>query len=87
VYYESAINYGSKVNHAYKLTMDFPTDEEWIWLSELITTPQVYMELDGNFYPISINANNYEYNKNQNVGLKPFELNININQQRNGFRR
>jgi hypothetical protein len=87
VYYESAINYGSKVDHAYKLTMDFPTDEEWIWLSELITTPQVYMELDGNFYPISINANNYEYNKNQNVGLKPFELNININQQRNGFRR
>ena len=87
VYYESTINYGSQVNHAYKLTMDFPTDEEWIWLSELITTPQVYMELDGNFYPISINANNYEYNKNQNVGLKPFELNININQQRNGFRR
>ena len=38
VYNESKINYGSKTNWQYKLTMDYPSDTEYQWLNELIKT-------------------------------------------------
>ena len=87
VYKESKINYGSKSNWTYKLTMDFPTDEEYQWLSEIITSPQIYAEIDGDYYPVTITATNYEYSKYQNNGLRVFEVEIELNQTRNGFRR
>jgi len=87
VYNESTINYGSKINHAYKLTMDYLNDEEWEWVSELIYSPQIYMEYEGSFYPIGIKETNFEYSKIQNNQLRALEVNIDINQQRNGYRR
>lgn len=87
VYKESKINFNTKSNWTYKLTMDFPTDEEYTWLSELINTPQVYAEIDGDYYPVTLTANNYEYSKNINNGLRVFEIDIELNQTRNGFRR
>jgi len=87
VYGESVINYGSKANWNYKLTMDFPTDEEYIWMSELIVSPQIYAEIDGDYYPVSIRQTNYEYSKYQNNRLRQLEIEIEMNQQRNGFRR
>jgi hypothetical protein len=87
VYRESKINYGSKTNHSYRLTMDYPTDAEYQWLSELIVSPQIYMELDGSYYPVSIKTNNYEYSKHQNNQLRAFEIEVDVNQTRNGYRR
>jgi hypothetical protein len=87
VYNESAINYGSKVNHAYKLTMDYLNDDEWEWVSEMIYSPQIYMEYEGSYYPVSIKETNFEYSKIQNNQLRAFEINIDLNQQRNGYRR
>jgi hypothetical protein len=87
VYNESKINYGSKSNHSYKLTMDFPSDAEYIWLAELIVSPQIYAEIDGNYYPISIKSNNYEYSTYTNNRLKAFEIDIELNQTRYNFAR
>jgi hypothetical protein len=87
VYRESVVNFGSKSEWQYKLTMDFPTDAEYEWLAELINTPQVYAEIDGDYYPVSIVETNYEYSKNQNNKLKVFEVTINMNQKRYGFQR
>jgi hypothetical protein len=87
VYNESKINYGSKSNHSYKLTMDFPSDAEYIWLAELIVSPQIYAEIDGNYYPISIKANNYEYSTYTNNRLKALEIDIELNQTRYNFKR
>ena len=87
VYNESNINYGSKINHAYKLTMDYLNDEEWEWVSELIYSPQIYMEYEGSYYPVGIKETNFEYSKIQNNQLRALEVNIDINQQRNGYRR
>jgi hypothetical protein len=87
VYRESVINFGSKSEWQYKLTMDFPTDAEYQWLAELINSPQVYAEIDGDFYPVSIVDTNYEYVKYQNNKLKTFEVTINMNQKRYGFQR
>jgi len=87
VYNESKINYGSKANHSYKLTMNYPSDAEYIWLAELIVSPQIYAEIDGNFYPISIKANNYEYSTYTNNRLKALEIDIELNQTRYNFAR
>ena len=87
IYNESKINYGSKSNWTYKLTMDYPTDEEYEWLSELIVSPQIYAEIEGDYYPVTLTATNHEYSKYQNNKLRVFEVEIELNQTRNGFRR
>jgi hypothetical protein len=91
-YYESNVNFGSQYDWSYKLTMDFPNDQDYQWLSELIMSPQVWAEIivspgQKEYYPISIKANNYEYSKHINNGLRAFEVEIEMNQKRNGFRR
>lgn len=86
-YNETKINFSTKVNHSYKLTMDFPTDEEYMWLGELITSPQVYAQIDDMYYPVIIKNTNYEYSKHQYAGLKAFEIDIDLCQTRYGFRR
>lgn len=88
VYNESKINYNSKSNWSYKLTMDFPTDAEYEWLSELIDSPQIFAEIDNNYYPVTLKSTTYEYVTHQNDGFsKPFQIDIDINQPRFGFRR
>jgi hypothetical protein len=87
VYRESKINYGSKSNWTYKLNMDFPNDAEWQWLVELIQTPQCYAYIDGDFYPVTIKATNYEFMNYTNDRLKPFVVEIEMNQTRYGHSR
>ncbi len=81
-YVDSKVNYLNKKDHSYKLTMNAPTDAEYEWLDELIDSPQVYFELDGYYYPVSIKNNNYEYSKYVNNRLRVFEIDIDINQTR-----
>ena len=91
-YHESKVNYGSQYEWTYKLTMNFPNDADYKWLSELLMSPQVWAEIviDGDekeYYPVSIKATNYEYSKHINNKLVAFEVQIEMNQKRNGFRR
>jgi hypothetical protein len=91
-YYESKINYGSQYQWNYKLTMNFPSDSDYQWLAELVMSPQVWAEIvidseNKEYYPVSIKATNYEYSKHINNGLRAFEVDIDMNQKRNGFRR
>lgn len=81
-YVDSKVNYLNKKDHGYKLTMNAPSDAEYDWLAELIDSPQVYFEMDGYFYPVSIRNNNYEYSKYVNNRLRVFEIDIDINQTR-----
>ena len=81
-YVDSKVNYLNKKDHAYKLTMNAPTDSQFEWLAELIDSPQVYFELDGYFYPVSIKNTNFEYSKYVNNRLRVFEVEIDINQTR-----
>ena len=87
VYYESKVNYNLKENWTYKLTMTPPTDEDYQWLAQLIDSPQIYACIDSNYYPVTIKETNYEYSKHQFNGLKALEINIELNQPRNGFQR
>ena len=81
-YNDSKVNYLNKKDHGYKLTMNAPSDAQYEWLAELIDSPQVYFELDGYFYPVSIRNSNFEYSKYVNNRLRVFEVEIDINQTR-----
>ena len=87
VYRESKINFNTKTNWTYRLTMNYPTDAEYEWLSELMDSPQIYAEIDGNYYPVTIKGTNYEYMVYQNDGLKELVVEIEMNQTRYNFRR
>jgi len=82
VYHETKTNYENREVLSLRLTMDAPTDAEFIWLSELITSPQVYMEQDGYYYPVTLKNSSFEYSKYINNRLRPFEVDIDINQTR-----
>ncbi len=87
VYYEGKTNYSQNIQHGYKLTYANPDTEEWAWLSELIYSPQIYMEKDGNFIPVTIKNSNYQYNEVRYDRLKNLEIEIEINQNISGFLR
>ena len=87
VYVESKINHSTKVNWTYKLRMDYPTDEEYEWLEQLVYSPQMYMEIEDGFYPVTIKNTNYEHVKHTYAGLKALELDIEMNQKRFAFKR
>jgi hypothetical protein len=82
VYHETKVNYNQKIEHSYKLTLESPTDQEYQWLYELIVSPQIYAEIDGYFYPVTIKNTNYEYSTYLNNRLRPLEIDIELNQTR-----
>ena len=82
VYHDSNVNYLNQFDHTYKLTMDAPTDAEYEWLADLIVSPQVYAEINGAYYPVSMRTNSYEYSKYVNNRLRALEIEIDVNQSR-----
>lgn len=81
-YYEGATNYSNKESYTYKLTADALTDDEYTWMADLITSPQILMEIEGYFYPVTLIDNTYEFSKNVYNKLKVLELTFNMNQTR-----
>lgn len=87
VYMESKINYSQQTNWNYRLTKNFPTDNEWEWAEELIYSPRIYLQEGDYYYPVTLKTNTYERFKQTYAGLRPLELDIEMNQKRNGFLR
>jgi len=88
VYRETKINHAQVAKFSYLLNMDAITDQDYNWLHDLFISPQVYAEIDGYFYPVTIKATNYRYEKLYNTReLKAVELEIELNQNRYGHAR
>lgn len=90
-YNETKINYDGVINWNLKLTMDFPTDQEYQWLSELIYSTKVILAKNINgttyFYPVVIKNSNYEYIQRLSSKLKTLEIDVDLSQKRNQMRR
>ena len=76
------INYLNKRSYSWKLTMDAPNDTDYEWLTELIYSPQVYMEIDGYYYPVTLNLDSFEVSKYVNNRLRVLELEVKMNTNR-----
>ena len=81
-YNAGKVNYLNQRDYIWKLTMDAPTDAEYQWLEELIYSPQIYMEIDGYYYPVTIALNNFEISKYVNNRLRVLELEVKMNTKR-----
>jgi hypothetical protein len=76
VYNEFRSTYASHYKEKLTLNTDLLTDQEYTWLSDLILSPLIYLEVGGLFYPIVITDNNYESKKV--INDDPTNLTINI---------
>ncbi len=81
-YYEGTIAYSNKAKWVYKLTADAMTDDDYAWMAELVTSPQILLEWDGYFYPVTVKATNYEYSTFVNNRLRPLEIEFELNTNR-----
>lgn len=90
-YNESKINFDGVINWNLRLTMDFPTDQEYQWLSELIYSTKVILAKNINgttyYYPVVIKNSNYEYIQRLSSKLKTLEIDVDLSQKRNQMRR
>jgi len=81
-YVASKVNYLNKRDYTYKLTMNAPTDAEYEWIGELIDSPQIFMEVEGYYYPVSLKNTNYEFSKYVNNRMRVLEVEVEMNQTR-----
>lgn len=81
-YIEGKIDYSNKANWTYKLTADGMTDSEYEWMADLIHSPQILLENDGYFYPVTMKENDFEYRKFVNDKLKALEIEFELNSER-----
>lgn len=76
VYNEQRSVYFSQFTEPWTLNTDILSDDEYVWLQDLIVSPEVYLEQDGYFIPVNIIANNYEKRKQINDKLTNLTLEI-----------
>ncbi|HVX51246.1 MAG TPA: hypothetical protein VHB48_13855, partial [Chitinophagaceae bacterium] len=76
VYNETRSTYASQYTEKMTLNTDIITDEEYIWMADLVLSPLVYMETGGYFIPIAITATSYEYKKRINDKLTNLQIDI-----------
>jgi hypothetical protein len=74
VYSEENSTYASTYREKMKLTSDFVSDDEYLWLSDLILSPIVYLQEGAYFVPITINQSNYDFRKRVNDKLTSISL-------------
>ena len=51
------------------MNSDWLTDVDYQWLSELVLSPDVYVEDEGELYPVTITGTNYEFKEHIVDGL------------------
>jgi hypothetical protein len=76
VYYGSKRDFTATTKTKLSLTSDLLDDDEYTWLAELYSSPEVYIYLTGTgFIPVSVKGD-YEVRTYLNSRMKPLELTI-----------
>jgi hypothetical protein len=60
------------------MNSDWLNDEQYAWLFELISSPQVYLELNGALIEAVIDNTNYRFITRQNDKLQPLQMTIRV---------
>ena len=76
VYYPQRKSSFKKQALSYVLNSDNLTEKNYLWLRQLIASPEVYIERGGYFYPVMITDNRWEEKKSKTD--KVFNLTLNI---------
>jgi hypothetical protein len=76
VYNDESITFAVQYGEKMQLNSDFLSDQEYVWLGELVRTSQAYLEFGGHFFPVTITDTNYEERKIINDKLTNLTINV-----------
>lgn len=82
-YNESTINYSIQHKDMYHLISDFVSQQDYEWLSQLVASSSVYIEVQGAYFPVVISNNNYQFKLEVSDKLFNFEIDIEISKYLN----
>jgi hypothetical protein len=77
-YNESTVNYAIQHKDMFHLISDWVSQQDYEWLAQLVSSPIVYMEVQGAFFPVTISNNNYQYKLESADKLFNFEIDIEV---------
>lgn len=77
-YNESNVNYAIQHTDSYHMVSDWVNIQDYQWLAQLVASPIVYIEVNGAYFPVLIQADNYEYKVKNADKLFNFEIDIQI---------
>lgn len=83
-YNESNINYNIQHKNNYHLISNWVSGQDYEWLAQLVSSPIVYMEVQGAYFPVTIIDNNYNYKLEVSDKLFNFEIDVEIGKKING---
>lgn len=67
--YKQTTQFAGRFRERLRLNTDFLTDADYQWLSQLVTSPEVFVEDEGELYPVVLTGNNYEFKEHIVDGL------------------
>ena len=83
-YNESNINYNIQHKNTYHLISNWVSGQDFEWLSQLVSSPIVYMEVQGAYFPVTIVNNTYNYKLEISDKLFNFEIDVEVGKKING---
>lgn len=81
VYNETQSMYASQYTEKLTLNTDMLNDDEYTWLSQLVLSTLIYIEMDGYFIPTAITQSNYVFNKFVNDKLTNLTIDVDFGDQ------
>ena len=77
-YNETTYNFAIQHTDYYSLTSDWVNEQDYAWLAQLMASPIVYMEVQGAYFPVTINNTNYQYKYKVADKLFNFDLEVEV---------
>lgn len=81
VYNETRSVYASQFTEKLTLNSDMLNDADYVWLSQLVLSPLIYVEQSGFFIPATINKTDYIFNKFVNDKLTNLTIDVEFGDQ------
>lgn len=81
-----AVQFAVNQKVSYSLNSDFVTEQDYRWLQQLITSPEVYMDGGNYYYPVTIRENSWTERLRRTDKLFNLSLNIDVKETNSQFR-
>jgi hypothetical protein len=75
---EVKTNYSNTMSHKMKLVSDYVTETDFLWLRELLASPQVFAQIDNNALMIPVTVETSDWAEKKRGADKMFNLEIDI---------
>jgi hypothetical protein len=83
VHHDQRSTYAVTYKETRELNTDFISDDEYVWLADMVLSTMVYFEVSGHFIPVTIDERSYEPKKGINDKLSNLNIKIEYGDTRN----